>query len=202
MKIIVIGASGLIGREIVTALESNHDIIRVGRSGGDISADYTSESSVRKMFEKAGPFDALVSAAGGDSVFKGYPDLTDADFQYGFERKFLAQARLVQLGQRTANNGASFTLSSGYLSDYPNPASIATGPFNAAVDAFVRSTAPLLERQLRLNVVSPAPVVPDGREGRGTITASQAAAAYVEAVEGDFTGRVLRPWGGLPIPEA
>jgi NAD(P)-dependent dehydrogenase (short-subunit alcohol dehydrogenase family) len=201
MKIIVIGASGLIGREIVTALEPHHEVIRVGRSGGDIAADYTSENSVQQMFEKTGGFDALVSVAGGDSVFKPYAELTDTDYQYGFERKFLAQARLVQLGQRSANDGASFTLSSGYLSDYPNPASIATGPYNAAIDAFVRSVAPLLDRQLRLNVVSPAPVVPAGQEGRGTITAAQAAAEYVHAVEGDFSGRVLRPWGGLPIPE-
>jgi NAD(P)-dependent dehydrogenase (short-subunit alcohol dehydrogenase family) len=199
-KAIVVGASGLIGREVVASLEATHEIVRAGRRSGDVQVDYTSESSVREMFESVGPYDVLVAVAGGDSAFKGYEQLTDADYQYGFERKFLAQVRLVRLGQDTANDGASFTLSSGFLSHYPNPASVATGPLNAAVDAFVRSAAPTLPRGLRLNVVSPAPVVEPGREGRGTVTAAQTAEAYVQAVEGDFTGRVLRAWGGLPLP--
>jgi NAD(P)-dependent dehydrogenase (short-subunit alcohol dehydrogenase family) len=100
-----------------------------------------------------------------------------------------------------ANDGGSFTLSSGFLSHYPNPASVATGPFNAAIDAFVRSAAPLLPRGLRLNVVSPAPVVEASREDRGTISAANVALAFVEATEGVFSGRILRAWGGLSLPE-
>ena len=146
---------------------------------------------------RSGPSTRWWPTSEATECFKHYDTLTETDYQYGFERKFLAQVRLVQLGQPTANDGASFTLSSGYLSDYPNPASAATGPFNAAVDAYVRSVAPLLSRGLRLNVVSPAPIVGDGDESRGTITAAQAAASYVEAIHSDFTGRVLRPWGGL-----
>lgn len=134
----------------------------------------------------------------GDTIFKHFDDLTQDDYQYGFDRKFLAQIRLVELGQHAANDGASITLSSGFLPDYPNPASLATGPLNAAVDAYVRSAAPLLQRGIRLNVVSPAPVVDEGQEAHGAITADQAAAAYIEAIDGDFTGQVLRPWGGLP----
>lgn len=46
--------------------------------------------------------------------------------------------------------------------------------------------------------IGPAPVVADGDEASGTITATQAAASCLNAVHGDFTGRVLRSWGGLP----
>lgn len=136
---------------------------------------------------------------GGDSVFKGYRDLVDEDFRFGFERKFLGQIRLVRLGEEYARDKGSLTLSSGFLSHYPNEASIATGPLNAAVDTFVQNTAPLLPRNLRLNVVSPAPVVEPGQERKGLITADQAAEAYASAVEGNFTGKVLRVWGGLPL---
>ena len=195
---ILLGASGKIGRQIANHLDDAHELLRVGRSGPDIAVDYTDPASVEAMYAEVGPFDALVAVVGADSVFKHFNELTDTDYRYGFERKFLAQARLVQLGQHTARDGASFTLSSGFLSDYPNPASVATGPLNAAVDAYVHSAAPLLPRGIRLNVVSPAPVVADGHQGRGTITARQAAMAYIEAIKGDFTGTVLRPWGGLP----
>ena len=182
------------------ALSKGHEVIRVGAHSGDILCDYTNEQSVRAMLAQAGKFDALISVAGGDSQFKRYSDLTDDDFQFGFERKFLAQARLVRLGESFARDNGSFTLTSGFLSHYPNEASIATGPLNSAVDAFVSNTAPLLPRNLRINVVSPAPIVEPGQERQGLVTAAQTADMYVDAVEGDFSGKVLRAWGGLPSP--
>ena len=196
MKIIVLGASGKIGSEIVRALSSKHEIIRAGREG-EIQVDYTNAQSVKKMFEHLGGFDALTVAIGGDSVFRVYEDLTDEDFEYGFQRKFMAQINLVRIGTSYARDGASFTLSSGFLSDYPNPASAATGPFNAAVDAFARTVGPLLPRGMRLNVVSPAPVVLPQQTDRGMVTAEQAAAGYVQSIEGRMNGEILRIWGGL-----
>ncbi|NKB80905.1 MAG: short chain dehydrogenase [Nitrospirales bacterium] len=196
MKIIIMGTSGIIGREIVRAMSPQHDIVQVSRNG-DVQVDYTDTQSVQDMFEAVGAFDALVVAVGNDSLFKVYEDLADDDFVYGFQRKFLAQINLVRTGTPYARDGASFTLSSGYLSDYPNPASAATGPFNAAVDSFVRTVGPLLPRRIRLNVVSPAPVVSSDQVGRGTITAAQAAAGYIQSIEGTMNGEILRLWGGL-----
>ena len=196
MKIIVLGASGKIGSELVRLLSTKHEIIQAGREG-DVQVDYTNAQSVRNMFEQVGGFDALAVAVGGDSVFKVYEDLADEDFEYGFQRKFMAQINLVRIGTSYAQDGASFTLSSGFLSDYPNPASAATGPFNAAVDAFARTVGPILPRGIRLNVVSPAPVVAAEQVGRGVVTAEQAAAGYVQSIEGTKNGEVLRVWGGL-----
>ena len=143
----------------------------------------------------------MISVAGGDSVFKSFQDLNDEDYRYGFDRKFLGQVKLVQLGMGFIKDNGSFTLTSGFLSHYPNPASIATGPLNAAIDTFVRNTAPLLTRGIRVNVVSPAPIVEPGQEKRGLVTAAQTADLYVDAIEGNFTGQVLRAWGGLPVPD-
>ena len=196
MKIIVLGASGTIGSALVQALSPKHEIVRAGRTG-DVRVDYINGQSVKEMFERVGGFDALAVAVGGDSIFKDYEDLTVEDFEYGFQRKFLAQINLVRTGTSYARDGASFTLSSGFLSDYPNPASAATGPFNAAVDAFVRTAGPLLPRGIRLNVVSPAPVVSPEQARRGVVTAEQAAAGYVDSIEGTMNGKVLRIWGGL-----
>ncbi len=167
MKVIVLGASGNIGREIIRALGPTHEIIKAGRSRGDILVDYMDCESVREMFKSTGEFDALIAVVGGDSVFRPYEDLSDEDYEHGFRRKFLAQVNLVRIGTEYARAGGSFALSSGFLSHYPNPTSAATGPFNAAVDSFVLGTAPLLPRGLRLNVVSPAPVVEPEKVGRG-----------------------------------
>lgn len=197
MKIIVLGATGIIGGAIVRDLGARHEIVSVSSRSGDLQADYTDGDSVRSMFQSVGSFDGLVCVVGGDSAFKPYDQLTDADFEVGFRRKFLAQLNLVRVGTDFAADGASFTLSSGFLSHYPNPASVATGPFNAAVDALATSLSPLLPRGLRINVVSPAPVVPSDRVNLGRVSAEEVAAFYVQCVESDFTGRVLRAWGGL-----
>ena len=196
MKIILLGASGIIGSEIDKALSPNHEMVRAGRNG-DVKVDYTDTQSVNAMFKQVKKFDALIVTVGRDSAFKPYEELTDEDFDYGFQRKFMAQINLVRIGTPYANDSASFTLSSGYLSDYPNPASAATGPFNAAVDSFARTVGPMLPRGIRLNVVSPAPVVSPDEAGRGVVTAVQAAAGYIQSIEGTMNGEVLRMWGGL-----
>jgi NAD(P)-dependent dehydrogenase (short-subunit alcohol dehydrogenase family) len=201
MKIIIIGASGRIGIKVSEALSDNHEIVRVGSRSGDVQCNYTDPESVRSMFEEIGEFDSLISVAGGDSVFKSYEELDDEDYRYGFERKFLAQTRLIRLGESFVSDNGSFTLTSGFLSHYPNPYSIATGPLNAAVETFIKNTAQLLPRGIRINVVSPAPIVEPGQEKQGLVTAEQTARFYVDAVEGTFTGHVLRAWGGLPVPE-
>jgi len=199
MKIIIVGASGRIGKEVDKALSASHEIIRVGVRSGDVQCDYTDMESVRGMFEKIGKFDSLISVAGGDSTFKSFQDLDDEDYRYGFERKFLGQIRFLKLGERFVRDNGSFVFTSGFLSHYPNPVSIATGPLNAAIDTFVKNTASLLLRGIRVNVVSPAPIVEPGQEGKGLVTAAETAKLYVEAVEENMTGQVLRAWGGLPV---
>ena len=199
MKIIIVGASGRIGKEVDKALSVSHDIVRVGARSGDIQCDYTIPESVRDMFDKVGEFDSLISVIGGDSIFKPFADLDNEDYRYGFERKFLGQIRFLKLGESFVRDNGAFVFTSGFLSQYPNPASIATGPLNAAVNTFVKNTASLLPRGIRINVVSPSPIVEPGQEGKGLVTAAETAKLYVEAVEGDFTGRVLRAWGGLPV---
>jgi NAD(P)-dependent dehydrogenase (short-subunit alcohol dehydrogenase family) len=198
MKIIIVGASGKIGKEVDKALAGSHDIIRVGAHSGDIQCDYTVPDSIRDMFEKIGEFDSLISVVGGDSTFKPFTSLEDEDYRYGFEHKFLGQIRFLKLGESYVHDNGSFIFTSGFLSQYPNPFSIATGPLNAAIDTFVTNTAPLLSRGIRINVVSPAPIVEPGQEGKGLVTAIETAKLYVEAVEGNITGKVLRAWGGLP----
>lgn len=182
MKIIIVGASGRIGKEVDKALSNSHDIVRVGLRSGDVQCDYTNTESVRGMFEKNGEFDSLISVAGGDSTFKSFKDLDNKDYRYGFEGKLLGQIRFLKYGENTIRDNGSFVFTSGVLSHYPNSASIATGPLNAAFDTFVNNTAPMLPRGIRINVVSPAPVIEHWQEGKGLVAAAETARLYVQAV--------------------
>lgn len=100
MKIIIVGASGRIGKEVDKALSDRHEIVRVGMRSGDVQCNYTDSASVRAMFETIGEFDSLISVAGCDSVFKSFESLNDEDYIYGFERKFLGQIRFLKFGER------------------------------------------------------------------------------------------------------
>jgi len=200
VKVILVGASGRIGCEIDKLLSDKHSIVRVGVNSGDVQCNYTDKKSVSDMFNTIGTFDALICVAGRDSIFKDFEELEDDDYRYGFERKFLGQVGFVTLGQKFINDNGSFTFTGGFLSHYPRPTSAATGPLNAAIDTFVKTTAPLLPRGIRLNVVSPAPVVEPNRIKRGLVTAEQTARVFVKAINGSMSGQVLRAWGGLPVP--
>jgi nucleoside-diphosphate-sugar epimerase len=46
MKIVVIGATGTIGKAVVRLLKQKHQIIAVSRSSGDYRADVTNKASL------------------------------------------------------------------------------------------------------------------------------------------------------------
>ena len=194
MKVIVIGGNGTIGRPVAEALSARHEVIRVGRNGGDYRADIASGDSIVQLFESLAPFDAVVSAA-GLARFKPLESLTDEDFAFTLANKLMGQVNLVRFGAKYVNDGGSFTLTSGVLSTEPMPGSAAISLVNAGLEGFARAAALELPRGVRVNVVSP-PWVSEtleemGQDGSQGMPAAEVAAAYVESVEGRRTGETL-----------
>ena len=64
MKIVIIGATGTIGKAVAAALRGKHEVIAVSRSAADYRADITDKSSLEKAFAAIGKVDAIVGAAG------------------------------------------------------------------------------------------------------------------------------------------
>ncbi|MCY1331390.1 Enoyl-(Acyl carrier protein) reductase [compost metagenome] len=199
MKIILVGASGTIGQAIETELKERHEIIRVGRSSGDLQADITDPAAIRRLFEQAGPFDALISAA-GKVHFGALAEMGEAEFAIGLKDKLMGQVNLVLIGREFANDGASFTLTSGVLSDDPIRYGASASLVNGAIDAFVRSAALELPRGLRINSVSPTvieealPAYAPYFRGYKAVPAALAALAYAKSAEGAQTGQTYRVW--------
>ena len=194
MKIIVIGASGTIGRPVADKLSERHEVIRVGRTQGDYQVDIASTESIHALLQAVAPFDAVVSAA-GTARFNPLEQLTDEDFAFSIGNKLLGQVNLVRLGLAHMKDKGSFTLTSGTLSQEPMLGSAAISLVNAALEGFVRAAALDLPRGIRVNVVSP-PWVSEtleamGRDGATGMRADQVARAYIESVEGTANGYVL-----------
>ena len=199
MKIVVIGATGLIGKEIVQALGGSHDVVPVGHSSGDLRVDITSKQSIEAMFKKIGPFDALVSAA-GRAAFGELAKLTDEEFALGLADKLMGQVNLVRLGLAVVREKGSFTLTSGVLAREPMPGSAAISLVNSGIEGFVRAAALQMPRGVRITAVSP-PFATETLKALGMdqsigLPVRTFVKAYRQAVEGTSNGETLdvRKW--------
>jgi NAD(P)-dependent dehydrogenase (short-subunit alcohol dehydrogenase family) len=196
MKIIVIGATGTIGKHVVKALENGNEIVKVGSKSGDYQVNIADEKSIKDLFDRVGKFDALVSTA-GDAHFGPLKDMTDTEFRVGLNSKLLGQINLVLIGQHYVNPKGSFTLTSGSLSEDPIVLGAAVSTVNGAVDAFVRAAAIEMENSVRLNAVAPD-VVEESPEyfpyfpGHIPVTMHRVAQAYVKSVLGAQTGQTYK----------
>ncbi len=195
MKIIVVGASGTLGKAIVNELAPRHDIIPVGRSSGDYQVDITDFDSVKSLFDRVGRVDAVVSAAGG-AHFGPLPEATPEQLWVGLKDKLMGQVNLVLAGQHKLNDGGSFTLTSGVLTYNPIVNGANLSMVNGALEAFARAAAIELPRGLRINVASPS-VLQESMDSYGpyfrgfeAVSAARAALAYSRSVEGRETGKV------------
>ncbi|MDH1053905.1 short chain dehydrogenase [Aquipseudomonas alcaligenes] len=197
MKIILVGASGTIGQAIDRELRERHDIVRVGRNSGELQVNIADPASIRRLFEQTGPFDALISAA-GNAHFGALEELSAKEFAVGLNDKLMGQVNLVLIGREFANDGASFTLTSGVLSEDPIRYGAAVSTVNAALDGFVRAAAIELPRGLRINSVSPTvleeslPSYGPYFRGFKAVPAATVALAYAKSAEGRQTGQVYR----------
>ena len=194
MKILLIGAHGTIGSAIDRELSPRHEIVRIGRKSGDFQVDISDSASIRQLFEQTGRFDALICAAGNVS-FVPLMEMSEKDFALGLQDKLMGQVNLLLIGREFANDGASFTFTSGVISREPIRTGSSAALVNAALDGFVKAAAIELPRGLRVNSVSPT-VLEEAMEhyapyfrGFKPVAGADVALAYAKSVEGLQTGQ-------------
>jgi len=196
MRILLIGATGTIGRAIAAALSDRHEVILASRHKAHEKVDISDPQSIRDLFSRVGRVDAVVSAAGA-AVFKPLSELTDEDFAFSAANKLMGQVNVVRLGVQSVNDNGSLTLTSGILSQHPAPGTAAISLVNAGLEGFARAAALEAPRGIRVNIVSPPWVAETlqamGRPTTGGLPAEVVARRYVESVEGRMTGQVLSP---------
>ena len=194
MRILVIGATGTIGRVIVEALADRHDLISVSHHRAPLTVDLAQPDTIRALYRATGRVDAVVCAA-GQARFAPLAELSDEDFQFSLANKLMGQVNLVRLGFDAVQDGGSFTLTSGVLARAPMLGSAAISLVNAGLEGFARAAALEAPRGIRVNVVSP-PWVTETLQALGMDPSrGQPAAAvaqlYVQSIEGTPTGMVL-----------
>ena len=86
MRILIVGATGTVGKAAAAELGRRHEIIQAGRTSGDVTVDLMDEASIRAMFKTAGKLDAVVTTA-GHTHFGPLAKMTAAAFPQGPRRQ-------------------------------------------------------------------------------------------------------------------
>jgi NAD(P)-dependent dehydrogenase (short-subunit alcohol dehydrogenase family) len=183
MKILVIGASGAIGKIITPLLAERHEIVTAGRNSGDIQVDIALATSIENMFKTITKVDACICVA-GDSYAGELLSMTEEKLSVGIKNKLLSQANLVLIGQKYLNDNGSFTLTSGKMGDKPSKNAAGKAIVNGGINSFVLAASLEMPRGIRINVVSPAKI--------SDIPVKDLALGYTKSVEGNANGEVIK----------
>ncbi|WP_085991006.1 short chain dehydrogenase [Oceanobacillus senegalensis] len=195
MKVLVVGATGTIGKAVVNEMQGdNVEIITASRNNSDVKVDITSEESIKNMFEQVGKMDALVSTTGA-AHFGPVAEMTTEQNLVAVNSKLLGQINLVLLGLDYIEDNGSITLTTGILMDDPLVNAASAAMANGGVRAFVKSAAIELPRGIRINSVSPN-MLEESKEKYGSlfvgtepVKGKSVALAFKKSILGAQTGQ-------------
>jgi NAD(P)-dependent dehydrogenase (short-subunit alcohol dehydrogenase family) len=202
LRILVVGASGVLGRAVVAELGQRHEIVTAGSKSGAVRLDLADPASVVAGLKAAGPLDAVACAAGAVN-FAALSDIApaaiaDSSYGLGLVNKLMGQVNLALAARGVLHDGGSITLIAGVLADAPIVGGSSASMVNGALESFVMAAAIEMPRGLRINAVSPT-VFEESMDGyapffRGfdPIPVARAARAFSRSVEGRQTGQVYK----------
>jgi NAD(P)-dependent dehydrogenase (short-subunit alcohol dehydrogenase family) len=197
MRILLVGADGAIGSAVEAELGKKHEIIRAGRSRGDVRIDISSEASISRVFEETLRLDAVIAAA-GELHFGPLTDMTSAQLAFSINSKLLGQVNLARFAAKYLADGGSVTLVSGIIGEQPVAGGAIAALVNRAIEGFVLGASVNMPRGIRINAVSPG-IVTETKDkyaplfdGFEPVPARRVAVAYARSVEGAQTGQVYR----------
>lgn len=196
-KIIVVGATGKLGKVVTLGLEKDYEVIRAGRNGADLKIDAFDFASAAEAIKSVGPIDGLISCIGG-TPFKCFDELTMEDFATGLATKCFSQLNLAKAAIPQLSPNGSITLTSGIIGEEPLLAGSCAAAANGALNNCVSSLAAEYAGKVRINIVSPSIIensveyygmLFDGYEATNDESIIQ---AYRRTLSAPISGRVLR----------
>jgi NAD(P)-dependent dehydrogenase (short-subunit alcohol dehydrogenase family) len=195
-KVIVIGASGTIGKELVKTLEAGgHEVIRVSRSSGDYQADIQDKQSLESLFKAVGTFDGVANAA-GDVAAGPLEQLTDENYAFALGNKLMGQINIVRTALPYIADKGSFVLISGVLTQEPILGGTIGTVVNGGIEGFVKAASCEMPRGIRINCVSPTVLAESEAihpyfPGFIPVEVWKVAKAYERALFGIINGRII-----------
>ena len=191
-KVLVIGATGLVGKNIVTKLTGKVEVIAASLNHDSNPVDLSNPESLKALFAKVGKVDAIICTA-GVAHFKALAETGDQDWQFAINNKMMGQINTIRFGQEYLNENGVIILTTGILAQYPMPGSAIVSAVNAAVEATVKGYSLELENT-RINAVSPGWVKETmeamGMDSTPGMPASEVAQYYLDLLDTSTSGEI------------
>ena len=203
MKVVIVGATGLIGKAVTALLtEKGHAVVQVSGNTKP-SLNLEDPASIEAFYNTLGEVDAVICTApkggGGMGPLTGFSDEVLDSYT---KSKLLGQVNLVSKGLSNIRPGGVFILTGGMSGFLQMPKSSISGMLNMALDKFVSRVAPELQDGRRIVIVHPAPVreavIQLGMDGSRFPNATTTAEAYLKAMEDTNTGKPVFVEGHRP----
>ena len=197
MKILIIGGTGTIGKEVADHFSIQNNVIIANRTSKDFPVDISDISSIKNLFQKVGKCDSIICVA-GEAKWGNFKALKEEDFYIGIRSKLMGQVNLVRIGQEFLVSKGSITLTTGILAGDPVVQTTSAAMVNGGIHSFVKVAALEMEDEIRLNVVSTGVVKNAYKKyqsyfpGHTPIPMAKMIRGYVRSVEGKGNGQVIR----------
>jgi NAD(P)-dependent dehydrogenase (short-subunit alcohol dehydrogenase family) len=205
LRVLLVGAGGVIGRWVHRALASDCTVITAGLDDDQHRVDLTDVASIQALLQtvhnQGGPLDAVISTA-GRANFARLADIDAANgqqstYHLGLQDKLLGQVNLALAARAVLKTGGVIVLTTGTTSREPILGGSSLSMVNGALECWVRAAATEMGNGLRLNAVSPSLV--EGTPaaacaafpGFAPVSGAQVGLAYVRCLRSGLTGQVL-----------
>lgn len=201
MKVIIIGATGTIGKAVANAFaDAGYETLEVSRNSNP-SIDIDNAASVEKFFSQCGKADAVVCAT-GNATFGEIGKLTESDLQSTVNSKLLGQFRVVQSALKILNPGGTIIVTGGMLAYSPWPATSAVAMVNAGLEGLVRGAAKEITDDRKVVVMHPPLLAETAKymnmDPAPWPEAAKVASAYLDVVRSAENGKAAFVKGYRP----
>jgi NAD(P)-dependent dehydrogenase (short-subunit alcohol dehydrogenase family) len=177
MKIVIIGATGTIGKEITKLSNHRGNTVIAASRNGEFQVNIDDLQSIEQLFENIPAVDAIICAAGNAS-FGSLQELSDEQIELGLKSKLMGQVNLVRKGLNKLNPGGIIILTGGIFAHKPWPQTSNIAMVNAGLEGFVRAAALELQDGKRVAIIHP-PLVRETAKAMGMETEPWPTAAKV-----------------------
>ena len=204
MKVVIIGATGLIGKAVTALLtDKGHEIVQASRNTQP-SLNLADPASIEAFYKTLGEVDAVISAApqggGGIGPLTGFSDEVIDSYT---KSKLLGQVNLVRKGLSNIRPGGVFILTGGMSGFASMPKISISAMLNIALDKFVSRVALELQDGRCIVIVHPPAVrefaVQIGMDESRLPNAATVATSYLKALEDTNTGQPIFVEGYGPL---
>ncbi len=192
-KVLVLGATGLLGRAVVELLQSRYEVISASLNHPQYPFDLSKPDSLKALFAKVGKVDAIICTSGVANLSPWHSD-NDQQWEFAIRNKLMGQINTIRYGEEYVNDGGAIILTTGILAQYPFATSGIVTMVNAGVEAAVKACVTEIDR-VRINAVSPGWVaetmVSMGMDPAPGMPAQEIAQFYAELIEQSSSGEIL-----------